>query len=174
LAIGAGSNAAGKLEMPLTVELWNSASFGIGGIALSTETRPTEGLQRHRRAHPRSKDVGRWWRAADNLFPSPPIVSETPATFSITPKSSNQRSGGANPSTLKIEVRVLDGKAGQLRQDTGMAGIAGYVHPGNPVVPFAIAVPVAELPAGSYRLEVRAMHSSGPEVVARTVDFEVN
>jgi VWFA-related protein len=176
LAIGAGPNAVGKLEMPLNVETWNSGSFGIGGIALSTEMRPAEAASASASSTGAPALEGRaplvaggrqFVPAATNRFRNSDHVFFYTEVYEPT-------LGGANPSTLKMQVRVLDRKTGELRQDTGMAGIAGYVHPGNPVVPFATAVPVAQLPAGSYRLEVRAAHSSGPEVVARTVDFEVN
>lgn len=82
--------------------------------------------------------------------------------------------GSANPSTLSMQVRVLDQKTSELQFDTGMASVAGYVQPGNLMVPFATALPVTQLPPGSYRLEVKAAHSSGPDVVARTIDFELN
>jgi len=41
-------------------------------------------------------------------------------------------------------------------------------------VPFATRLPLAQLPAGSYRLEVRAGHTSGGAPVVRSVDFDLN
>jgi hypothetical protein len=55
-----------------------------------------------------------------------------------------------------------------------MAGIGGYVRPGNPLVPFATRLQVGQLPAGSYRLEVRAGMAGREEIVTRTADFELN
>jgi len=78
-----------------------------------------------------------------------------------------------NPPTLQVQIRVLDRASGDAKIDTGLAGIGGYVKTGNPLVPFATAVPLAQLPVGSYRLEVKAAHSSGPDVATRSVDFEV-
>ena len=144
LSAGAGPNAVGKTEVPLTVEPWNSLSFGMGGIALSTETRPVD------------TELG-----SDALDPE----GSTPLKPTLA---------GPDPSTLKMQVRVLDRKTEVVKVDTGMIGIAGYVHPGNPVVPFATALPVAPLPPGRYRLEVKASHSSGPEVLTRSAGFEVS
>ena len=144
LSAGAGPNAVGKTEVPLTVEPWNSLSFGMGGIALSTETRPVD------------TELG-----SDALDPE----GSTPLKPTLA---------GPDPSTLKMQVRVLDRKTEVVKVDTGMIGIAGYVHPGNPVVPFATALPVAPLPPGRYRLEVKASHSSGPEVLTRSACFEVS
>jgi hypothetical protein len=76
-------------------------------------------------------------------------------------------------SQLEMEYRVLDRGTGEVRQRSGMAAVSGYVTPGNPVVPFATRLPIAQLSAGLYRLEVLAAHSSGGETVTRTTDFEV-
>lgn len=79
----------------------------------------------------------------------------------------------ANPPTLSMEYRVIERNTGEVKQDSGMAGIASYVHPGNTTIPFATVLPVAKLEPGLYRLELRATHSSGVDVVNRNVDFEV-
>jgi hypothetical protein len=50
---------------------------------------------------------------------------------------------------------------------------ADYIRPGNPVVPVLLKVPIASVPAGSYRLEVKAVRSPGDASVFRTVEFEV-
>jgi hypothetical protein len=171
LAIGAGPNDVGKLEMLLTVDPWNLASFGIGGIALSTQVLPAGTSSSGAPAlegHAPLVAAGRQFvPAASNRFRNTDHVFFYTEVYEPT-------LSGANPSTLTMQVRVLDRKTGELKQDTGTAGIAGYIHPGDPVVPFATAVPVAPLPAGSYRLEVSAAHSSGPEVVSRAIDFEVD
>ena len=75
--------------------------------------------------------------------------------------------------SLALEYRVVDRNTGEVKKDSGMAGIGGYVRPGNSVVPFATSLPVSALGPGLYRLEVRASHSSGSDVVTRAADFEV-
>jgi VWFA-related protein len=164
LEVGAGPNAVGKKEAPLQIEPWSSASFGIGGIALSTETHQAGGP-----APPGALIAGgkEFVPAATNGFRKSERVYFYTEVYEPTLSSSN-------PSALTMQVRVLDQRTGEVRQDTGMAGVGGYVHPGNPVVPFATALPITQLPPGSYRLEVRAAHSSGPDVVARAIDFDVN
>ena len=172
VAIGAGPNAVGKVEMPLEVDPWNAASFGIGGIAFSTEARPVDVA---------SEGSG------PILEGRTPLVAGgrrfVPASTSRFKRSDqlyfytevyDPALEGGSPSALTMEYRVLDRKTGEVKQDTGMAGVASYVSPGDPRVPFATRVPVAQLPAGSYRLEVRAGHTLGGETVARTADFDLN
>ena len=43
----------------------------------------------------------------------------------------------------------------------------------NPVVPFATRLPITNLPAGSYRLEVRGVVPSSPVMATRVADFDV-
>jgi hypothetical protein len=62
----------------------------------------------------------------------------------------------------------------EVKQDTGIAGVAGYIRPGDPVVPFATHLTVAGLARGSHRLEVRAAHSADGQSTARSVDFDEN
>jgi hypothetical protein len=81
--------------------------------------------------------------------------------------------GGANPPSPTMQYRILDKKTGEVKLDSGVGSVASFVRPGNPLVPFATRLAVAELPAGSYRLEVRAANPSVQDAVARTVDFEL-
>lgn len=170
LEVGAGPNAVGNKEVPLQIEPWSTASFGIGGIALSTEAHAVDPAGAAGGPAPAGSLIAggkEFVPAATNGFRKSERVYFYTEVYEPTLSSSN-------PSALTMQVRVLDQKTGEVKQDTGMAGVGGYIHPGNPVVPFATALPITELPPGSYRLEVRAAHSSGPDVVARAVDFDVN
>ena len=158
LELGAGSDSVGKKEVPLTVEPWNSSSFAMGGIALSHDARPVAG------PIPTGSLVagGKVFApAASNRF-----LKSGPAYFYTEVYDSA-------PGSLAMEYLIFDAKIGEVKLDTGMAGVGSFVRPGSSVVPFAIALPVGQLAAGSYRLEVRAGHTGAAEVVKRTIDFEV-
>jgi VWFA-related protein len=79
---------------------------------------------------------------------------------------------GQAPAAVNMRFRVLD-KAGAVKSDSGVASVAGYVKAGKPVVAVASTVPTAQLASGSYRLEVTALHSTGPDTVTRSIDFEL-
>ena len=170
LAIGAGPNAVGTVEMPLTVEPWNPAAFGMAGIAFGIELRVVDANADAPVLESRAPWIvggkqfviaaGNRFAASGHLYFYTEIYEPTLAN-------------GAAPATLSAQVRVLDRKSGAVKIDTGAAGIGGYVRPGSTSVPFATAIPIAQLTPGSYRLEVSAMHSTGAEVVKREADFEV-
>jgi len=164
---GPGTDDAviGKVELPLNIPLWTSTAFAIGGIALSSEVRPADIGDPE--SHP-SLTVGnkQFVPAASSHF------GKSDHLYFYT-EISEPALKSPNPPTLQVQIRVLDRASGDAKIDTGLAGIGGYVKTGNPLVPFATAVPLAQLPVGSYRLEVKAAHSSGPDVATRSVDFEV-
>jgi len=44
---------------------------------------------------------------------------------------------------------------------------------GNPAIPIALNLPVSDLPAGAYTLELRVTGDNGQDAVVRTADFDV-
>jgi VWFA-related protein len=159
MTVGVG-RSKGKVTLPLNIEPWRETAFGIGGIAFCTEGKSPDGdAKLVAGGREFALAGGNRFRKSDHVY----FYTEVYEPNLV----------GANPPTLSLEYRVVDRNNGEAKQDSGPAGIAGYVHPGNAVVPFATALPVAALEPGLYRLEVRAGHSLGPDVVIRSADFEV-
>jgi hypothetical protein len=148
------------VTLPLNIESWHESAFGMGGIAFCTEAGSSEGGEK-------LSAGGRTFAiAGSNRF------HRSDRVYFYT-EAYEPALNAANPPTLSVEYRILDRITGEVKLDSGMAGIAGFVHPGNTTIPFATALPVAKLEPGLYRLELRATHSSGVDVVTRNVDFEV-
>ena len=76
-----------------------------------------------------------------------------------------------NPPALRI--RVLDHATGEERADSGPMDAADWIQAGRPVIPIALTFPVANMPAGSYTLEVRVAREGEQDAIARSADFEV-
>ena len=170
LALGAGPNAIAKVEAPLKVDPWTSGSFGIGGIAFSTESLAVDTMS----ASPVS--------AAPILEGHAPLIV---GAKQFVPAATNRfrRSDAVAfytefyaPSTaLTMQYCIQDRKTGELKGCSSTTNISNYIHPGSSVVPFATHLPaVAQLPAGSYTLEVRGAIPSTQQTVSRTIDFELN
>lgn len=173
VAIGAGTNAVGKLELPLKVDPWNSATMGISGIAFSTEMSPadagpaSEGPMLEGRG-PLVAGGKKFVPTATNGFArSAPLYFYTEI---YDPGLSN----GSSTMPLMMQYRILDSNTGEVKADSGMAGIASYMRPGDSVVPFATRLPVAQLPAGQYRLEVQAVIPANQQIVTRSIEFRLN
>jgi len=57
--------------------------------------------------------------------------------------------------------------------DTDLRSAASWIQAGSPLIPIAEQIAVDKLPAGSYRLEVKASDSAGKSTVWRAADFTV-
>ena len=76
------------------------------------------------------------------------------------------------PPIVAIQLRVLDRKTQEAKQDSGMGSVSNLIHAGNPVIPVGLKLPLDKLTPGAYRVEVKAMDALGNSKI-RTVDFDV-
>ena len=171
--ISPGGDVWGKAEAAVAVESRDQTKLAMSGIALSRELR----------------------NATDSVGGLPPdmIGGETPllaggrqivptgnARFQKTERALfyaeiyEPSLAGQAPAQVSMRFRVLDRASGSVKNDSGVASVAGYVKPGNPVIGVASTVPTAQLTPGAYRLEITASHTSGPDTVVRSVDFDIN
>ena len=171
MAIGAGPNAVGKVEMPLKVDAWSGAGLGIGGIAFSTDVRAADSADPA--GGPVLEGHGPLMAGGKQFVPAATNKFARSAPLYFYTEIYDAALAGANPPALEMQYRILDGKTGQARAQTGMGGIGSYVRPGNPVVPFATRLQLEQLSAGPYRLEVRTGIAGSQEIVVRTIDFEL-
>ena len=177
LALGAGPNAVAKLEAPLTIPPWNSSSFGISDIALSTETRAldaspsADGPVLEGRG-PLVAGGKQFVPSATNRFRRSDQLSFYVEVYD--PGAVTANPSGLTASGLTMQYRILDRKTGEVKGDSGVGSIAGFVRPGNPSLPVATRIQVDQLQAGSYRLEVRAADPAVQGSAAKTVDFDLN
>lgn len=167
-----GGASFGKIEMPLSIDAYDSKKFGLSGIALSRNIHKVSDL-----------DVG---LDAVLLENKTPLVS---SGMEMTPSGSSTFKK-AEPAALYVEIydplltgkdtpkiglklRIVDRKSGEQKLDTGYISMAKYVRAGNAVVPVGLRVPVDTLTPGSYRAELKAIDTAGNESITRTTDFAV-
>ena len=80
---------------------------------------------------------------------------------------------GPNPPEVGLQLRVLDRKSGEQKQDTGVMSVANSIRPDNPVISVGLKLPVATLTPGAYRVELKAVDGAGRSSALRTADFDV-
>ena len=78
---------------------------------------------------------------------------------------------GPNPPKVGVQMAIVDRKTGEKKIESG--GAAADAKVGSPLVPLGLKLPVADLPPGSYRLELKGVDSAGNVTQPRTADFEV-
>jgi hypothetical protein len=80
---------------------------------------------------------------------------------------------GEHPPVVGVQMRVLDRKTGEAKQDSGLMNVAPLIRAGNAVIPIGLKLPINSLAAGGYRVEVKAVDSIGNSSVARLADFDI-
>ena len=166
-----GGDSFGKLEMPLMINAYDATAFAISGVALCKSFGP---------ASPADTSI-------DTVLlegRSPLIAGKykfTPSGYTEFAKTDNvgmyfeiydPALTGDTPPKVSVEMRFLDGKTGAPVTDSGAVPVDTFVRPGSPVVAAGLRLPVSALPPGPYKLELKALDSTGTWAL-RTADFEV-
>jgi VWFA-related protein len=169
-----GGDNFGKLEMPLEVDSFKSDQFAISGLALSKE-------------YHRTTEMGALLDAALIEDKKPLIaggLQVVPAGNTTFTKSDISifyvelyepllaSADPKNPTLVGIQMRVLDRKTGDQKDDTGLMRLDPQPPAGNTTIPLILKVPVSKLGPGSYRLELTAADSAD-QTAKRTADFDI-
>jgi hypothetical protein len=80
---------------------------------------------------------------------------------------------GPNPPIVAVQLRILDRKTGEQKEDSGLINVGEFVRKDSPMVPVGLKLKVDALQAGSYRAELKAIDSVGHNSPVRSADFEV-
>jgi hypothetical protein len=170
-----GSQSFGKLEMPLVVEPYDAKQFSMSSLALSKEVR-------------KASDLGTGLDAlllADRV----PLIADG---MQLVPYGSNHFTKAdlaafylelyepllvtgdpKVPPVVAFELRVLDGKTGEQKEDTGLMRVTLPAQKGSPTIPIAAKIPTASLNPGSYKVEIKALDDAGKEF-KRTTDIQID
>jgi len=167
-----GGSDFGKVETPLTIDPYDGKQFGLSALALSKNI--------HRLA-----DVNTGLDA-ELLEGKTPLVAQgmevTPAgsaRFKKTDPSAVYAEvyepllASPNPPIVAVQLRILDRKTGEPKEDSGLINVGASVRKDSPMVPVGLKLKVDSLTAGSYRAELKAVDSVGHNSPVRSVDFEV-
>jgi len=169
-----GGQSFGKLEMPLVVDPYDAKQFSMSGLALSKEVR-------------KASDLGTGLDAlllADRV----PLIADG---MQLVPYGSNHfkktdlaafymelyepllvTGDPKTPPVVAFQIRVLDGKTGEQKEDTGLIRVGLPTQAGNPMVPVAAKIPTQSLTPGAYKLEIKALDDAGKES-KRTTDIQI-
>jgi hypothetical protein len=170
-AFSSGGASFGKLEMPLGIDPYDSKEFGLGGLAISKDL--------HRAA-----DAGADLDAV-LLEGHTPLVAQgyqfTPAAayrfqktdqVAVYTEIYEPHAADKTPPIVGIQIRVLDRKTKEARQDSGMFAVSKEIRAGNPVIPVGLKILLDKLSPGAYTAEVKAMDALGNSKM-RTADFDL-
>lgn len=169
VVLSAGGKDFGKYEEPLAIDPYNG-KFSLSAIALSNHVQLEAGM---------GGEI-----EADLLADRTPMIVNG---IQVVPSGSNRfkktdsialyaqvyepKLADANPPTIRLAYRVVDLKTGKQVYMQSNIDPAPSIQKGNPVVPIGLMVPVKDIPAGNYRLDLQAYDTSGAITTIRTVQF---
>jgi VWFA-related protein len=174
VVLGTSGDSFGKLELPLTVDSYDSKNFGLSGIALSKEFY-------------RAADMGNTLDA-ELISDRKPLIAQG---MQIIPAGSTKFKNTENavffmelyeplvavpdrkdPVEVGVAMKIFDRKSNEKKVDTGWIRIPVQEKDTNPVLPVGMKLPVNGLPAGGYRLEISGLDKAG-KPITRTTEFEI-
>ena len=172
VAFSSSEESFGKVEMPLSIEPWDGRRLALSGIAFARESHPAPDLA-SALEDSLLEDRRPLIAGSQRIVPSGSNRLRAASPALVYAEIYEPLLAGPNPPSLGLQVRVVDRRTGGQKAGPESFNVASFIRPGNPVVPVAVNLPLATLTPGSYRLELKAVHSSGPETALSTVDFEV-
>ncbi len=167
----AGGKEYGKVETPLNIDTYDGKQFVLGGIAFSTETHPItgDGTQESELVEDKvplvAGNVQITPSGTDHFHKTDPAVIFTQI---YAPLLKDEK-----PPSIGLQLKVVNTKTGELKQDTGFMNMSAHVKAGNPVVPVGMRLLVADYGPGQYRAELKAMDTAGHVTGVRSINFSV-
>ncbi len=173
LVLSSGGQKFGKLEGPLIIEPYDGNKFHLSGIALSNQLHPvsqlTSGLQEallEERTPLVSNGV--------EVVPSPDNRFKRDEKVGLYVEVYEPLMARPNPPRVGIIYDVIDKKTNKQVYTSNTLLVDSFAAQGNPVIPVGVPMPVDQLQAGDYRLDVRARDSNGNVTPLHTAEFSLN
>jgi hypothetical protein len=174
MVFSTGSEGFGKLEMPLVVGTYETNGFNVSGVALSKESYPATDLKLDVDAlliDDQTPLIANGKRIIP--FGSNRFKKTDPASFYFEIYEPLLTTGAPQGApVVAVQIRALDRKTMQPATDSGLVRLDTKIANSNGVLPVNAIVSLAQVPAGSYLLEIQARDSAGNSV-RRVAPFEV-
>jgi VWFA-related protein len=157
----------GAVETPLTIDPFQAARLSLSAIALSRNVEPISPEAAQDEAA--SGKVPLIFRGNRITVSGSDVLSRTgtaEAYFEIY----QPLVAGAGAVQLTMRMRLLDAQSDEERWSSGDVDLSALAKSGNRAIPVALKLPVAGLPAGTYRAELTVQDSAGGKAV-RSIKF---
>jgi hypothetical protein len=161
----------GRAQMPLRVEPLDTQALTVSDLVLSSILRDSSWIVR---------DAAQV--TPDPLVPAP-LVSKNVEFLPVADVQVRNRIPlsvyfeiyepllNTNKVDVSYSLKITDRKTDSLVMNTGPMSAAGWVVPGNAVIPIGLKLAIEKLPPGPYRIELQASDSAGRESEWRQADF---
>jgi len=170
VVLGAGGQKFGKYEKALHIEPFDGKQFHLSGVALSNRVLPVSELAANLDAALLEERTPLVVKGME-LSPSPNSRFKRDTKLGFYVEVYEPLLAGSNPPRVGIIFEVFDVKTNQRVFTSNTVPLDSFLQAGNPVIPVGAYVPVDQLQAGQYRLEVKALDDVGKSSPVHSADF---
>src|ERR1022692_2743852 len=166
-----GDASFGKLESPLVINAYDGNDFAVSGIAFSqvfARVTDSEANLDSVLLEGRSPLVAGAYQFTPTGLSRFKAADKIGVYFELY----DPALVGEKKPTVAVQIRILDGKTLDMKQDSGSVVVDNFVKAGSPVAPTGLRLPLEALAPGLYRLELKGLDSNGSFAI-RTADFEI-
>jgi VWFA-related protein len=172
VALSAGGEKFGKYAVPLVIDPFAGDTLSLGGPALGESFVPVSQLTAN-------MDAALLEERTPLIFKSTELVPSTSHRFA---KSSqpvvyvevyDPALKAEKPPYVGVLYNIIDRKTNQQVFSSSTILVNEFLVPGNPLVPVGFKLPIDQLQAGDYRLEISGRDEKGNASGARTADFSI-
>jgi len=172
LVLSAGGEKFGKYEVPFYVQPFTGANLSLAGPALGEKFVPTSQLAAQ-------MDAALMEDRTPLMFKDMELVPST--SYRFAQKSppmvyvevyEPELKGGLVP-RVGLLFDIVDRKTNKSAYSSNTILINDFIQPGNPLVPFGFKLPVEQLQAGDYRVDIKARDDEGNVSTMRSADFSI-
>lgn len=168
VVFSAGGENFGKLEKPLLIEPFDGKQFAVSSLALSNQLRGADASMDAILVEDHVPMMAQGIQAVPSaVYRFKPTDRAGIYVEVFEPGLTDEK-----PPQVGVQIKVVDRKTGGEKIDSGTVSLASFVRPGNPMIPVLLKLPLQDLTAGSYRLDVTGLDSAGKSF-QRSTDFEV-
>ncbi|MGA2629878.1 MAG: VWA domain-containing protein [Terriglobia bacterium] len=170
IVLSAGGQKFGKYEMPLVIEPFNGNTFNMSGVALSNKMQPVSQLTASIDAALLEERTPLVVRGTE-LTPSPNNHFKRDEKVGLYVEVYEPLMANPNPPRVGILYNITDRKTNQQVYASNTVPVDNFMDAGSPLIPVGILLPVENLQAGDYRVEVRARDAAGNASSIHAAEF---
>ena len=172
LVLSAGGEKFGKYEVPFDVQPFTGASLSLAGPALGEKFVPTSQLAAN-------MDAALMEDRTPLMFKDMELVPSTSYRFAqksapmVYVEVYEPALKGENVPRVGLLFDIVDRKTSKAAYSSNTILINDFIQPGNPLIPFGFKLPIEQLQAGDYRVEIKARDGGGNVSTIRSADFSI-
>ncbi len=174
VVFSAGGASFGKIEAPLSIAPWDSAQFGLSGLALSKQVHQQTDMAATLDASLLEDRVPLVTQGVQVIPAGSSTFSKSGPVLFYAEVYEPQllTSGDGNKPVVGIQIRILDRKTKEQKYSTGLMRLDMPDKGNNPTIPIAERMPLDSVGPGQYIVELQAVDSTNMPVT-RTADFDL-